>query len=324
MARIVAGLTTPHGPQMQRHWSTWHEFEKRDPNHVQLQAEPPVTYAELVARAKPDIKDDLTDEKWRDAYERRERGLDVLRSVIKETAPDIIVAIGDDQHEHLLDDNMPQFCVYWGDKLVNVDRERTPDRQGWIVATDLSGGEVRTEYPAAPDLAKHVIKSLISQGFDTAVSNELKAEVGLGHAFTFLYRLFPDGPIPLLPVMVNCFFPPNQPPPARCYALGQGLRCAIESWDSDKRVALIGSGGLSHVVIDEEVDRMTLDAIGKKDIELIAALPADRLIRGTSETRNWIVVAGAMEPLDFNLVDYIPAYRSSAAMGHALSFAYWK
>jgi len=77
------------------------------------------------------------------------------------------------------------------------------------------------------------------------------------------------------------------------------------------------------VVLDEEVDQLTLQAIRQKDVELIAALPEDRLIRGTSENRNWIVVAGAMEDREFKLVDYIPAYRNSAAMGHGLSLAYW-
>lgn len=36
MATIVAGLTTPHGPQMSTHWSKWNEFEQRDRNHPQL------------------------------------------------------------------------------------------------------------------------------------------------------------------------------------------------------------------------------------------------------------------------------------------------
>jgi len=63
--------------------------------------------------------------------------------------------------------------------------------------------------------------------------------------------------IPMVPVMINTFFPPNQPTPARCYALGRSLRKAIDSWDSDKRVAVIASGGLSHTIMDEEIDRMT-------------------------------------------------------------------
>jgi hypothetical protein len=328
MAQIVVGMTTPHGPQMSTPPSKWHEFEERDRRHPQLLAEPPVTYDELVARAPVGLKEKLTEETWTAEFERAQAGLKQITEILHEARPDIIVGIGDDQHEHLLDDNMPQFCVYYGDTVERVERQRTPDRAGWQVGGNgTPPEEVRKAFPAAPDLGRHVIKSLIHQGFDIAVSNQLKSDVGLGHAFTFFYNrdmIAAEHPLPMLPIMVNCFYPPNQPPPARCYAFGQALRKAIEGWDSDQRVAIIGSGGLSHVVLDEEVDRLTLEAIRQKDIELIAALPEERLIRGTSENRNWIVVAGAMEPCEFNLVDYIPAYRNTAAMGHGLSFAVWK
>jgi 3-O-methylgallate 3,4-dioxygenase len=324
MAQVVVGMATPHGPQMSTHWSKWHEFEQRDRKHPQLLAEPPVTFDELVARARPGLGAVLNEEHWKDEWDRAQQGLNVLRDVLREARPDVIVAIGDDQHEHLLDDNMPQFCIYWGDELTSVDRRRTADRKDWQVSTDGPGHEVRTSYPAAPELAKHTIQSMKRQGFDVAVSNQLKDNVGLGHAFTFLYKLTPDQPLPLLPVMVNCFYPPNQPLPARCYAFGQALRQAIATWDSDQRVAIIGSGGLSHVVVDEEIDQLTLEAIRQKDVELFAELPEERLIRGTSENRNWIIVAGAMEAEEFTLVDYIPAYRNTAAMGHGLALAYWK
>src|SRR5205823_6755209 len=142
-------------------------------------------------------------------------------------------------------DNMPQFCIFYGSGVERVERQRTVDRQNWVVDRNAAGIELRKQYPAAPDLGRHVIKSLIGQGFDIAVSNQLKPEVGLGHAFTFFYTkgmIDEDAPIPMLPVMVNTFYPPNQPPPARCYAFGQALRKAIDSWDSELRVAIVGSG----------------------------------------------------------------------------------
>ena len=81
--------------------------------------------------------------------------------------------------------------------------------------------------------------------------------------------------------------------------------------------------GLSHSVIDEELDWMVLDAMTAKDAEALCALPVDRLIRGTSEIRNWIVVAGAVEPTDMTIVDYVPYYRSPAGTGCAGGFTYW-
>jgi 3-O-methylgallate 3,4-dioxygenase len=125
--------------------------------------------------------------------------------------------------------------------------------------------------------------------------------------------------------MINTFFPPNQPAPRRCYAIGRSLRQAIESWDSDKTVAVIASGGLSHTIIDEEIDRATIDAIVERDGDALASLPRERLNLGTSEIRNWITVAGAMEPMEVTFVgDYIPAYRSPAGTGCGMAFAYWE
>jgi 2,3-dihydroxyphenylpropionate 1,2-dioxygenase len=40
---------------------------------------------------------------------------------------------------------------------------------------------------------------------------------------------------------------PVKPTPRRCYDLGQLLKKAIESWDIDAKVAIVASGGLSHV-----------------------------------------------------------------------------
>jgi hypothetical protein len=129
--------------------------------------------------------------------------------------------------------------------------------------------------------------------------------------------------IPMIPLMVNTYFPPNTPSPARCYALGQALRRGIESWDSKQRVAIMSSGGLSHSIIDEELDHRTLDVMMEKDRDTLCSLPREQLIRGTSEIRNWIIGAGAFEPMDMTLVDYVPYYRSPAGTGCGGGFAYW-
>src|SRR5439155_12988012 len=120
--------------------------------------------------------------------------------------------------------------------------------------------KIGQDHPAYPELAEQLIDSLRDDGFDIAASNELKTDVGVGHAFVFMYEyMLPNGDIPMVPVMINTFFPPNQPTPRRCYALGKALRRAVDAWDSDKTVAIVASGGLSHTIMDEGIDRMTLD-----------------------------------------------------------------
>jgi hypothetical protein len=85
----------------------------------------------------------------------------------------------------------------------------------------------------------------------------------------------------------------------------------------------MASGGLSHTIIEEDLDQQVINALIEKDVDTLCALPRERLIRGTSEIRNWVSLAGAMEPVDMTLVDYVPCYRSPASTGCAMAFATW-
>ncbi len=106
--------------------------------------------------------------------------------------------------------------------------------------------------------------------------------------------------------------------------MGQALRRAIEAWDREQRVAILASGGLSHVIVDEDFDRALLDAIVSKNAQALCSLPADRLNLGTSELRNWIVVAGAMEPANPTvLLDYMPMYGTPAGTGNGCALVSW-
>src|SRR5206468_5270982 len=151
----------------------------------------------------------------------------------------------------------------------------------------------------------------------TGVSN-------LHYATRSIYRRIMNGmTIPTVPMMLNTYYPPNQPTPKRCYALGQALRQAVESWPSDKRVAVIASGGLSHFVIDEELDHQIITAMQHNDAAALSSIPKERLNSGNSEIRNWIATAGAVEHLKMQLIDYVPCYRSPAGTGCAMGFAQW-
>jgi len=88
----------------------------------------------------------------------------------------------------------------------------------------------------------------------------------------------------------------------------------------------MASGGLSHQILDEELDHIVVDALVERDFDTLDSLSRDRLNRapGTPEILNWITVAGAMEPLGMTLVDYVPCYRSLAGTGHGVTFGYWK
>jgi hypothetical protein len=169
-----------------------------------------------------------------------------------------------------------------------------------------------------------LIGALVDAEFDIARCNKLREEIGVGHAFSFLYRrILPGGKLPMVPVMVNTYYPPNQPTPKRCYAFGRAVRKASNRGRVTRRSRSWPSGGLSHVVIDEEIDAMTIDGLKNKKPEMLFKLPRERLRGGTSEILNWVALAGAMEDRELKYFEYVTTYRSPAATGCGMAFAYW-
>lgn len=106
--------------------------------------------------------------------------------------------------------------------------------------------------------------------------------------------------------------------------LGRAITKAVEESPEDMRIGILASGGLSHVTIDEELDRDILKAMARKDLEELGALPINKLNSGSSEIRNWLVVAGAVEELDLGWHDYQPCYRTAAGNGCGMAFAIWR
>jgi Catalytic LigB subunit of aromatic ring-opening dioxygenase len=180
------------------------------------------------------------------------------------------------------------------------------------------------EYPVDDGLALHLIGELVDREFDPVASDALPPGKGEGHAFGFVRkRLMEDQALPVVPVLINTYFPPNQPTPRRCWKFGQAIRAAVESYPGDARIGIVGSGGLSHFVVDEQLDRGVIDAIRHKDGEALQSLPRRKLNSGSSEIRMWICAAGAAEHLDCTWSHYVPGYRTPAGSGTGLGFALW-
>ena len=329
MAEIVLGLATSHTPQLSMTPNVWlvrgQETDTKRKNLFSPVDGSLLTYEDLLAQADPVIANEyLKPESLQARHEASQQGLAKIGEALDKASPDILIMFGDDQFEVYRNDNMPSIAVYWGDTILH------DSHFGWPydpkLKTDLwCFPEENIEYPVASDLGKHVIESLIDQEFDVAHSRSYKEGQGMSHAFSFVYWRVMDGVnvIPTLPIHINTYFPPNQPSPTRSYELGRAVRRAVESWDSKARVAVLGSGGLSHFVVDEDIDHRSIEAMKSKDVKQIAALPLERLNAGTSEVRNWLAAAGASENLDMEMFDYVPCYRSPAGTGCAVGFAQW-
>jgi 3-O-methylgallate 3,4-dioxygenase len=317
MAEIVIGVGTSHSPQLSVRAEDWQVLREKD------ETDPRLDYQKLLQKAKPGLDAELTPEKFRQRDEACQVAIRALGEALRAARADVVVIFGDDQQEQFHDDNMPTFAVYHG-KSVPVVTHTGRNPAAWKHAEERGWAATAPEYETDPALADHLIRAMNAAEFDIARCNKLRPEVGVGHAFSFLYRrVLPGSNLPMVPVMVNTYYPPNQPTPKRCYAFGQAVRKAIEAWDSSKRVAIMASGGLSHVVIDEEIDAMTIDGLKNKKPELLFRLPRERLRGGTSEILNWVALAGAMENRDLKYLEYVTTYRSPAATGCGMGFAYW-
>jgi len=336
MADIVLGMWTTHGPTLS---TTPEEWLLRLPADRARKDHPfrggVYDFPALVALRQDEglaAQASLT-ERTRRAQACR-AAIETMADAFDAAAPDVAVIFGNDQNELFLDDVMPALTVFDGPTIWN---EPASEAQAAKMAPGIHAAEwghnppERTEYPGHPELGRRIIEAAIAQDFDVARSHRLPENPGhwssgIGHAFGFIYRqIMRDRVIPNVPVIANTFFPPNQPTARRCFAFGRLVGRVIREWDSDARVAVFGSGGMTHFVIDEDFDRMIIDAIARRDAETLCGIEESRFQSGTSELKNWIAAAGALFETDLSggLVDYQPCYRSEAGTGTANGFIEW-
>ena len=297
MAEIVSCLAMSHAPQLML-----------DPDHWGLLN----TRSWDPLPERPELARETTDIKWQ-KWRRCMGAIEQLRQVLEKTRPDTVVLVGDDQHENLVDDNMPPFTIFVGKEVEASTSLR-------YLKQPLS--ENRARYKVDDALGLSLIDRLMEAGFDPSYSKKTRYEGGLGHAFARVLKfLSPDARYAIVPVMVNTYYPPA-PSPKRCVQFGKALSAALRAFPETRRVTIIGSGGLSHTRIDEKLDHGFLQALKANDQKFFESMPAPILIEGTSEIRNWIVTAAAADHPG-TVVDYQPLYRTMNGVGCAMGFAAW-
>lgn len=203
--------------------------------------------------------------------------------------PDVAVVIYNDHGLNFFLDKQPTFAVGAAPEYRNED-------EGW-------GLPVVAPYPGHPALSWHVIESLVADEFDITMCQEMAVD----HAFVLPLALLWPGknsrPVRTVPITVNHIQHPL-PTPARCYKLGAAIGRAIESFDEELRVLIVGSGGLSHQLdgeragfINKKFDLQCLDQI-VHDPEAIARYSVADIVRlsgaqGTEFT-TWLAMRAAL------------------------------
>lgn len=336
MAEIVLGAWTTHGPTLSTTPEQWllrlpaDKAREDHPFRGKLYDFPGL----VELRKNEDLGAKATLEERTQRSQSCRAAIDRMADIFEAARVDVAVIFGNDQHEVFLDSLIPALTVFNGDTIWN---EPSSEEQAAKSPPGIHASEwghkpsAYTEYPGHPELANRIIAQAVADGFDVARSSKLPEHPGnwhsgIGHAFGFVYRqIMRDRPVANVPLFANTFFPPNQPPAKRCFAFGQAVSRAIRSWDSDARVAVFGSGGMSHFVIDEAFDSVVIKAIEERDAETLCSIGEEYFQSGTSELKNWIAAAGCLFETDLagDLVDYVPCYRSEAGTGTANGWIAW-
>jgi hypothetical protein len=328
MAEIVLGIGTSHSPVLALDGSEWHNRAAADYRNPALTLSDgrTMTYPELVEAVGEPYAADAVPERFIEIAARCQTNLDRLAATIAEVNPDIVVIVGDDQDELYSAGNIPAIGIYWGQDVVT----HTYDHEipSWMQpVAEGYGMDVTHVFPGHPKFAGELIEQLMDMAVDLAVADNVPdpEKAGFGHAFGFpVERLFGGKEIPMVPVMLNTYFPPNVMSAARAYDVGVLLGKAIAACPSDYRVAVLASGGLSHFVVDEELDRTVIDNLRERGSEALRSIPRAALRAGSSEILNWVMTAGAVGHLPLKWVEYEPIRRTPAGTGIGAAFAVWQ
>ncbi len=285
----------------------------------------PKVYAaipEYTKLSQPQTAQLETPEVIRGYVERIDAAFRILREQLEAYRADAVIFVGDDQEDMFDKRCNPALCLFTGEEV-------------WGSAApfyvDQPAEASRIRLKAHSDLSKHLLSELLQEGFDVANTSIMQPmgphpERGTSHMIVYpAQRLMPDLDVPIIPLYLNCYFPPL-PTAKRCWQLGEALARILAK--RPERVAIYASGGLSHDPvgpragwIDTALDKWILDRIASNrgaDLQNLFTFDSDTMRGGTGETRAWIVAAAACQWTG-KVVEYIPAHHAKTGLG----FAYW-
>lgn len=329
MAEIVLGMGAAHGPLMTTPPEQWDLRAKADrENKSHWFRGKSYDFESLLKERAPGFADQVALDVRKERHARCQAALQKLREKFAAVNPEAIVIIGNDQREFFTPQMTPAITVYRGKEIYNIQHmhETSP---GLNIAEPGNAPEQGVTYEGATELADHIMDSLndhfdLNQ-CDTTPKNSIRG--GIPHAYGFLYHTLLRGtPPPSVPIILNVHFAHNVPKTPRILEFGKHLQKAIKSFTGYKRVAMMASGGLSHFVIDEDLDAKVIKAMETGDEQALKDIPESYFKVGTAEIKNWFPLIAAMnaEGRKYHQVDYVPCYRSEAGTGNAMAFCYWE
>jgi len=245
-------------------------------------------------------------------------GYDFSKQWMKDHKPDVIFLVFNDHATAFSLDLIPTFAI-------GTAAEFNPADEGW-------GPRPVPKVIGHPRLAAHIAQSVIQQDFDLTIVNRMDVDHGLTVPLSLMCGQVDAWPCPVIPFAVNVVQYPV-PSGARCFALGQAIRKAIESYDEPLNVHICGTGGMSHQLqgpraglINAEWDNRFLDRLIADPTDL-SKMPHIEYVREAGsegiELVMWLIARGAMSDVDggpkpkvAHRFFHVPA--SNTAVGHLI------
>lgn len=210
----------------------------------------------------------------------------VARKWLDDKAPDVAILIYND-HMNTFWEAIPTFAIGITESNQVID-------EGW-------GKRDYPDVPNDPAFACHLVKHLIDNEFDITTCMRQEVDHGILTPMTMLFE--PPWPLKVVALSINAVQHPL-PTPRRCWKLGKALRQAVDAYDEDIKVVILGTGGLSHQTsgpgfgyVNPDWDQNFMDLI-QTEPETLAEYTHDEfmLLGGTEsvEMQNWICMRGAL------------------------------
>jgi len=147
------------------------------------------------------------------------------RAFAEDFDPDLVISFAPDHYNGFFYDIMPPFCV-------GLEAESIGD-------FGTQAGPLNVETDTAAAMAQHIL----DHDVDVTVSLHMQVDHGAVQPLEIVFGGFDR--VPMVPVFINSVAPPFGPV-RRIRRLGSAIGSFVKEQLGDRRVLLVGSGGLSH------------------------------------------------------------------------------
>jgi len=241
------------------------------------------------------------------------KGYEPAKTWMAETKPDVVIMVYND-HVNAFDFKIiPTFGLGCADEFKIAD-------EGW-------GARPVPPVAGYPELASHMVQSLVLDEFDMTIVNEMQVDHGLTTPMSLLFGQPRAWPCRVIPLAVNVIQYPA-PTGHRCFMLGKAIKRAVESWEEDLKVVIFGTGGMSHQIqgpraglVNKEFDTAFLDGLSSDPERLVRIPPLEYLRDAGAEAIElvmWLIMRGALGDKVKEVYRFYHVPASSTAVGHII------